>query len=278
MVRQRFVMVGGFLGAGKTTTITRLAAMYRDRGHRVAIVTNDQADDLVDTQSIAARGFAVAEVPGACFCCKFDSLVDAMKELSERERPDVILAEPVGSCTDLVATVVQALRRLMPGLEVAPFAVVLKASLARLALLGESPDQSSKIGYIFRKQLEEADAIVINRADTLGPAQLASLATLIAECYPTTPILTASAKTGQGFDSLLEFLAQPGDFGGRILDIDYDVYADAEAELGWLNTTVRMVAPSPFEVDARGDASSAMGTIERLRAILLLVAEVRSKA
>ncbi len=247
--RRRFVMVGGFLGAGKTTTIGRLATMYRDRGQRVAIVTNDQAADLADTQNLASRGFAVAEVPGACFCCKFDSLVEVMQELGERERPDVIIAEPVGSCTDLVATVVQSLRRLMPELDVAPFPVVLKPSLARFALQAESPDLSSNIGYIFRKQLEEADLIVINRADDLGRAQLAALTALVAERYPTTPVLVASAKTGLGFDALHEFLGQDGDFGRRILEIDYDVYADAEAELGWLNTTARMVTPAPFLVD-----------------------------
>ena len=45
----RFIMVGGFLGAGKTTTIGRLAGMLTKQGHRVGIVTNDQAADLVDT-------------------------------------------------------------------------------------------------------------------------------------------------------------------------------------------------------------------------------------
>ena len=43
----RFVMIGGFLGAGKTTAISRLARMYIERGMKVGIVTNDQAADLV---------------------------------------------------------------------------------------------------------------------------------------------------------------------------------------------------------------------------------------
>ncbi|MCH5377350.1 MAG: cobalamin biosynthesis protein P47K, partial [Planctomycetes bacterium] len=42
----RFVMLGGFLGAGKTTAIARLAKHYVDGGRRVGIVTNDQAYDL----------------------------------------------------------------------------------------------------------------------------------------------------------------------------------------------------------------------------------------
>src|SRR5436305_3112138 len=108
--RLRFVMVGGFLGAGKTTALARLARFYAGRGQRVGLVTNDQAADLVDTTSLRSQGFAVEEVAGACFCCRFDDLVDRVGRLQEGERPDVILAEPVGSCTDLVATVLQPLK------------------------------------------------------------------------------------------------------------------------------------------------------------------------
>ena len=64
----RFIMIGGFLGAGKTTTLARLARTYQERGHKVGLVTNDQANDLVDTNSLRAQGFRVQEVAGACSC------------------------------------------------------------------------------------------------------------------------------------------------------------------------------------------------------------------
>ncbi|MFP6659744.1 MAG: GTP-binding protein, partial [Pirellulales bacterium] len=111
MSRVRFLMVGGFLGAGKTTALARIARHFIDCGQRVGLVTNDQAYDLVDTQTLRAQGFDVGEVPGACFCCKFNDLVDTIAALSEDDAPDVILAEPVGSCTDLVATVIEPLRQ-----------------------------------------------------------------------------------------------------------------------------------------------------------------------
>ena len=128
MKRLRFVMIGGFLGAGKTTTMARLARTYRTPGQRVGLVTNDQAQDLVDTTSLRAQGFSVEEVAGACFCCRFDDLVGRVGQLQEHERPDVILAEPVGSCTDLVATVVQPLRDLYGDrFQIAPFPGSLQA-------------------------------------------------------------------------------------------------------------------------------------------------------
>src|SRR5438445_8720191 len=124
MKRLRFILIGGFLGAGKTTTMARLARFYRNRGQHVGLVTNDQAQGLVDTTSLRAQGFPVEEVPGACFCCRFDDLVARVGQLESAERPNVILAEPVGSCTDLVATVVQPLKDLYGArFEVAPYPV-----------------------------------------------------------------------------------------------------------------------------------------------------------
>src|SRR5437016_3671993 len=175
MKRLRFVMIGGFLGAGKTTTIARLARYYQGQGRRVGIVTNDQAGDLVDTTSLRAQGLPVEEVAGACFCCRFDDLVGQVGKLETSQRPDVLLAEPVGSCTDLVATVVQPLKGLYgQRFEVAPYPVFFKPSHGLRILRNESGSGfSPKAAYIFRKQLEEADAIVINRLDELDASTVA---------------------------------------------------------------------------------------------------------
>lgn len=246
----RFIMVGGFLGAGKTTTLARLARFYLGRGQQVGIVTNDQAQDLVDTQSLRAQGFPVEEVAGACFCCRFNDLMERV-DLLRKQRPSVILAEPVGSCTDLVATVVQPLKDLYGDrFSIAPYGVIFKPSHG-LKILGNQAEAgfSTKAAYIFRKQLEEADVILLNRIDELTPAQIEELTALVARAYPGVPVLRVSARTGAGFDAYTELLDQEGDFGRKILDIDYDVYAEGEAELGWLNSSVRLSAAIPFSLD-----------------------------
>ena len=251
MKRIRFVMIGGFLGAGKTTALARLAKFYQERGQRVGLVTNDQAQNLVDTNNLRSQGLTVEEVPGACFCCRFDDLVGKIGALTEHERPDVILAEPVGSCTDLVATVVQPLKDLYgTKLSIAPYAVLFKPSHGR-KILTQAADAgfSPKAAYIFQKQLEEADAIVLNRLDELTPPQAEELSGLISRQYPGVPLLRVSAKTGDGFAALTELLDQDGAFGRRILDIDYDTYAEGEAELGWLNSSVRLTARQAFSLD-----------------------------
>lgn len=244
-------MVGGFLGAGKTTTLGRLASMYMSQGLSVGIVTNDQAEDLVDTNTLRSQGFDVGEVAGACFCCNFNELMETIEGLGKTERPDVILAEPVGSCTDLVATVIQPLKRLFDAeFEIAPYSVILKPSHGRKILRNEAgAGFSPKAAYILKKQLEEADAILINRIDELDPQEVTELSDLIENQFPGTPILRLSARSGSGFDALFELLAQQGDFGRRVLDIDYDIYAEGEAELGWLNSSQRVVATEAFSLD-----------------------------
>jgi G3E family GTPase len=248
----RFLMLGGFLGTGKTTTIARLARHYQSRGKKIGIVTNDQATDLVDTNSLRAQGFDVGEVPGACFCCNFNKLTETVGQLEKSARPDIVLAEPVGSCTDLVATVIRPLQQLFSTtFDVAPYAVLLKPSHGTRILRGEKRGGfSPQAAYIFKKQLEEADLIVINRVDELSAEETAALTELLSDQYPSTPVLRMSAKTGAGFDALVEFVEQRGRFGQRLMDVDYDTYAIGEAELGWLNSSLSVTASQPLDLDA----------------------------
>ena len=74
-----YIMVGGFLGAGKTTTVARLARHFMEQGKNVGIVTNDQTSDLVDTHSLRSQGFEVGEVAGSCFCCNFNALTSTVE-------------------------------------------------------------------------------------------------------------------------------------------------------------------------------------------------------
>jgi hypothetical protein len=248
----RFIMIGGFLGAGKTTTLSRLAKHYIALGRKVGIVTNDQANDLVDTKNLRAQGLSVEEVPGACFCCRFNDLLETIQRHESEGTPDIILAEPVGSCTDLVATVIQPIRHLYAErFVVAPYMVVFKPGHGQKILGNASGGGfSPKAAYIFEKQLEEADGILLNRIDEMTSEQLCELQQLIGKRYPRTPLLPISALTGAGFRALAEFLGQDGNFGRKILDLDYDIYAEGEAELGWLNCSVTLQAAKAFEVDA----------------------------
>ena len=134
--KARYIMIGGFLGAGKTTSVSRLAKRLSGKGLRVGLITNDQGSELVDTAMLRSRGFATEEISGGCFCCRFNSLVEAADRLTSATAPEVFIAEPVGSCTDLVATVTYPLRRMYGDqFSVAPLSVVIDPVRA-LSVLG----------------------------------------------------------------------------------------------------------------------------------------------
>lgn len=251
----KFVLVGGFLGAGKTTLVGELARRYSAQGKRVGIITNDQTDNLVDTQNLRSQGFDVGEVSGACFCCSFDELVAAAEGFSDEDIPDVVLAEPVGSCTDLVATVILPLQQLLgQRFELAPFGVLLKPSHGKRILADKAGKGKSGFSpqaeYIFRKQLEEADYLMIGRLDQLTENEVTGLRERLQMIAADVPVIAVSPKSGEGVDDVMDRIESPASESRRLLDIDYDIYADGEAELGWVNLTATILAgEQPVDLD-----------------------------
>lgn len=243
-----YIMVGGFLGAGKTTALLRLAEHFTARGRRVGLITNDQSHGLVDTSMVRAQGYPVEEITGGCFCCRFNSLTAAAERLSRDARPDVFLAEPVGSCTDLRATVQYPLRRLYgDDYRVAPLSVLVDPTrAARMLGLEAGRSFSAKVQYVYEKQLEEADIIVINKSDLLSGAQRDTLTAVLKARVPQAEIVSVSARTGAALDDWFGRLSGPA-ASHPAMDVDYDLYADGEALLGWLNATWRLSAAFPFD-------------------------------
>jgi len=245
----RYIMIGGFLGAGKTTAVLQLARRLKAAGLRVGLITNDQSIGLVDTQMLAAQDFPVEEITGACFCCQFNSLVEAAQRLTASEAPEVFLAEPVGSCTDLKATVDYPLRRMYgDAYSVAPYSVLVDPiRAARILGLQRDKSFSEKVLYIYLKQLEEADLIVINKIDLLSNEQHAQLETRMAERFPGAEIHAISARQGTGVDQWLAKLTSCGAKTAGAVELDYDLYAEGEAMLGWLNGQFQLESETEFD-------------------------------
>lgn len=250
--KARYIMVGGFLGAGKTTAVARLARHLTDQGLRVGLITNDQGSELVDTAMLRSHGFATEEIAGGCFCCRFNSLVEAADKLAQGARPEVFIAEPVGSCTDLVATVTYPLRRMYGDrFAIAPLSVLVDPVRAARVLGLETGGQfSEKVRYIYLKQLEEADLIVINKCDTLEAGRRTALRAALAREFPKAELLEISARTGEGLDPWFARVNDSEQTARAVMTVDYQTYAEGEALLGWLNATALLAAPAGFDSDA----------------------------
>ncbi|MHC4996645.1 MAG: GTP-binding protein, partial [Planctomycetota bacterium] len=249
-----YVMIGGFLGAGKSTAVVELAQRARQRGLTCGLITNDQSVGLVDTAMMRSAGFKVEEIAGGCFCCRFDSLVEAADKLGAEgdaagETPDLFIAEPVGSCTDLVATVSYPLRRIYgERYRISPLSVLIDpVRAARILGVRKGKSFSRKVVYVYLKQLEEADLIVINKADLVDDALHADLSAALKERFPESDVLTVSARHGDGLDGWLDLILDAQSPERPTMAIDYDTYAEGEALLGWLNATLRLSADTPFD-------------------------------
>jgi hypothetical protein len=233
--RPVLAIVGGMLGAGKTSLILEAARRLAARGLRAAMITNDQGSGLVDTALAHAAGVPVGEVAGGCFCCRLTDLLRT-SDVLDRIHPDIVFAEPVGSCTDLVATVLRPLLRDEPWrFRVAPLTVLVDPVRAR-ALCGAEADPD--LAFLFRQQLAEADIVCATKADE--GINLPALEGIVAH--------RLSARTGDGVDAWLDHV-----LGDRItaaalplVDLDYARYAAAEAALAWLNWHAELELETPM--------------------------------
>jgi hypothetical protein len=217
------VLVGGFLGAGKTSLILRAAEFLRLSGRKCAVIMNDQDSGLVDTKYAEAQRFDAQEVAGGCFCCRFSDLMAAAGRLAEFA-PEVIFAEPVGSCIDLSATILQPLKAFHSNeYRTAPLTVLVDPDLSA-RVYANAVDEN--VSYLFKHQLAEADMVCTTKSDLYGAPP----------AFPFPVDFRLSARTGAGVEEWLrEVLAGNRVVGAKLLDVDYDNYADAEAALGWLN-------------------------------------------
>lgn len=235
-MKTKLIIVGGFLGAGKTSFLYELAKKLANKGKAVGLISNDQVPNLVDTSILKCGNFEVKEIAGSCFCCNFNGFFDAAKDLAQKGA-DFILAEPVGSCTDLSATIINPLKKLGADIfDIAPLSVLM--DIERFYDVSQNANIHKDAAYIFLKQLEEADRIFVNKADKLDDKSKSDALSALKKLNFEASFV--SAKTGENLDEFLDFVSEKTDTGQKIAEVDYERYAVGEAVLGWLNADVEL--------------------------------------
>lgn len=239
-------LVGGFLGSGKTTAIIQAARAMIARGQRVGVITNDQGRYLVDTAFYRLSAIPTVEVTGGCFCCNYDDLDQHLAQLISAVQPDVIFAESVGSCADIVATVIKPLMKLGSA-EVQPssFSVFTDARLLRYRLLNREMPFSEDVVYIFDKQIEEAGLVVINKMDLLDDSGIEKIEQLFTAAHPGKPFLFQSSLSEQGVRPWIDRIERDSiQLPDQALEVDYQRYGAGEERLAWLDETIRLDFPA----------------------------------
>ena len=150
-----------------------------------------------------------------------------------------------------MATVTYPLRRLYgQDFTVAPVSVLLDPIRAlRVFGVEQGANFSEKVLYIYNKQLEEADLIIISKCDLLDAGRLERLRAAIAARFPHKEILAVSPREGINLEAWFARITNEEQASEKAMEVDYRVYADGEALLGWLNCTVQFKAKKAFDGD-----------------------------
>ena len=177
------VVVGGYLGAGKTTLVNGL--LRQANGRRIAVLVNDFGQTSIDADLIEGADQEVLVLAGGCVCCSFgaDLVGTLQKALQRTPRPDVVLIECSG--VGLPASVART-AALACGARIDGVVVVVDAG----ELLRQARDPY--MGDTVRQQLQEADLLIVNQADRVAPGGFASLDTELARLAPDVPQLRCS--------------------------------------------------------------------------------------
>jgi G3E family GTPase len=259
----KLYLINGFLGSGKTTAIQMACETLLNNKKRVGVVTNDQGEQLVDTAFLQDHNLPALEVTGGCFCCNYEKLSSAIIALDRTEHPDIIFAESVGSCTDLIATVAKPLNKFYPGLQIV-ISVFADAGLLSALMTNSASFVSEDLQYVYKKQLAEADILVVNKIDLLDKEDLSRIQAIMGEEHSDKLILyqTSTDKT-----DIEAWLNNQEKFRQRVsrpsLQIDYDVYARGEAVLAWLDQELNINTTDGSAYAVAGDLIK--GIFDRIR-------------
>ena len=235
------ILVGGFLGSGKTTGIVAACQALTSQGKTVAVVTNDQGDQQVDYAYVKSLGIAGEEVSNGCFCCNYEQLDQHIQAFARTTAPDFIFAEAVGSCTDLLATVVRPLRKFNPDIRVT-LCVFADAELLTAILEGNAAFISESVRYIYRKQLEEATILIISKVDKVSSAQLKQLKQLLTGEYRQKLLLFQNSLDAESLTPWLNVLRtyEAADLPSPA--VDYEIYGRGESEMAWVDKALVVTA------------------------------------
>lgn len=184
-MRLPLTVIGGYLGAGKTTLINRL--LSEDHGLRLLVMVNDFGAINIDAGLLKSASEDTLELSNGCVCCTMGAdLFMAVGDVLDRpNRPDHLVIEASGIADPArIAQVAQA----EPDLTYGGIAVVVDA-LAYDALSADP-----QIGAQVRGQVEVADVLLVSKTDAGGwPRSLGRDAIDLADVDVVVPLLVGLA-------------------------------------------------------------------------------------
>lgn len=183
----KIVIVSGFLGSGKTTSVIKIGKYLQSNGFKVAVLVNDIGDVGVDGQVISENGLESKEMPRGCICCTLRYALEANIALVQAQyNPDILLIEPTGVAFPL--RIKEQIEKMDFGPEVSMGPIIGLIDGSKFTdLMQHSEDAVTR-------QLKNADIILLNKKDMLTTRQLTEFETIIRDINPDASFFSLSMK------------------------------------------------------------------------------------
>ena len=251
MDKIRFMVVSGFLGAGKTTTMIALAEHMNKTFGETAIIANDLGANLVDTNLTQTSGCTVAEIASGCICYQMDNTVDQIRRLRDKDGAVFVMSDIPGCGVGALDHVYHRLANdNADEFTLSPFTVVVDPERLRM-IMPERADINlpEELVYLLKLQLEEADLVVLNKADLLAPEDVERYVDFLHAACPDIPVLVISALERTGIEELAEFITTHETALKNFSVRNNQEFADAEAKLTWYNRRLYLKTNDGGKID-----------------------------
>jgi len=243
-------LINGFLGSGKTTSIIAAARSLIQKGKIIGIVTNDKGQFQVDTAFFQSSHISTEQVTGGCFRCSFAEFEVKIVKLQGSTAPDIIFAESVGSCVDLVNTIFSPiLQNKRLNIDKITYSVITDIRLFQRWILDKPLPFSEHINYLFIKQIEESKLLILNKSDLLSSDEQKEILTIAKGQLPEKMILLQNSLDQSGVQPWLDILENQRALKNRPgFVVDYPTYKSGEKEMAWLDQKFTIESRFPQEI------------------------------
>lgn len=188
------LIVGGFLGSGKTTLVRGLIEALQARAAGVAIIENEAGRVGLDARLLAQSQVHVTEMYGGCLCCQYSgSLLPAVETIRESFAPEWLIIELTGLA--LLPGVMEAFHTAAQAYHITGVCVVDASRWDRLRLA---------TGDMLFEQARGASAVFLNKTDAASGT--AAIETELGEKLPRAKIFKGSLREGIPTDLLEQIL------------------------------------------------------------------------
>lgn len=153
------LVLGGFLGSGKTSVLLQLAKHIigegSDKYAKVVILENEIGEVSVDDKILRSKGYTVENMFSGCVCCTMSGeMVINVKKIMADLRPDWIIMEATGVAYPY--TIVETLQSSIKDIEMKVVVLADSKRWNRLLI---------PMRQLISDQLNGADFILINKID-----------------------------------------------------------------------------------------------------------------